>query len=452
MKEFPIISQIQIIGNTVFDSNVILGKLSLKPGEIFNKNLLRDDIRVIDKLYADGGYSQAKIIYTSPPKENGDVLLFQISEGVIDSITITGNNRTRDYVILREMQSKPGDVVKNEILREDIRRIFNLNYFQSVDPYFSESVTPNHYNLKLDIKERDSMAQFSFGGSYSARENLSFFTDLYWDNFLGTGQLVALRGNFGKATTYEFKYYNPWMWDDRKSFTFKTWFRDGQVSAVNPLDSNDGFRGERSKGIELGIGLPHSYELRTSHFIKHEAVTLTESAKRYLLYTYTFGVSYDNRDIRYQPLNGQYYTFYIEKGFDVHPRALEFTKFDLSLKNYFQTYENQTIATRVTYGKIASPRINEQDLFSREIYYLGGSNTLRGYEEWPPTFSGIQMLMGTVEYRFYINDIFQMVGFVDAGYATDGKIESLKQFRVGKGIGVRIRTPLGFLEIRLWYR
>ena len=110
---------------------------------------------------------------------------------------------------------------------------------------------------------------------------------------------------------------------------------------------------------------------------------------------------------------------------------MAFTKYDLSLSNFFQTFDNQTIATRFIVGKING------EVEDTEYYYVGGPNTVRGYVEYPNSFGfGRAQLLTNIEYRF-LSDVFQFLLFVDAGWASSLG-ENITNGKVGKGAGLRI--------------
>ena len=117
-----------------------------------------------------------------------------------------------------------------------------------------------------------------------------------------------------------------------------------------------------------------------------------------------------------------------------------FEKYDLNLQSFYQTYEKQTIATRLMTG------LMKGDLEPSEVYYVGGPNTVRGYREFPNSFaSGDKQIIGNLEYRFIFNDVFQALLFIDAGWAPS--VGELKNGKLGKGFGFRFTSPLGPMRL-----
>ncbi|NQY74806.1 MAG: BamA/TamA family outer membrane protein [Candidatus Margulisbacteria bacterium] len=443
VKENPLISLIRFEGNTIYTDEDLLSKILSKPQEILNLQNVRNDVSELQSLYSDNGYFQAKVYGVETPNKEGDPLVFKFIEGKISEIQVTGNTRTKDYVILREMDLKPGMILNKKLLKEDLRRIYNLNFFSDVYPNFYDANVLNETILEIGIAER-STGTFTFGGGFGQTSGWFGNLDLSFDNLLGTGQLVSLRGSFGRSTTYQLKYHNPWMWPKRKSFTARAWSTSGQQGFANPFSSGDSFsfRDEDRVGFDLAVGWPYSYELRTIHRIKSENISVP-SIGNHNIRSYNFVISLDKRDVWFNPSEGLYYTYSVERGFPLDSESLDFTRNDLTFNHFFKIVEKQTIATRIKLGLITG--IVEDT----EIYYVGGAYTVRGYDDFNPFAIGNKQALFNLEYRLLFSDMFQGILFIDTGYATTGNdLFDFKKYRLGKGVGMRLLVP-GLGPIRL---
>jgi outer membrane protein insertion porin family len=444
LSQNPKIREVIFAGNRSLTAATLREGLKSQAGGILNLSHVRDDLAVLRNQYEK---SEIRVsIRPVLPEEDHRDLTFEISEATIGTLSVTGNTRTQAYVITREMTTKPGDVLIGSRIREDLRRVFNLGYFTNLEPQFLPGESPDLYDMMIQIEEKATQATFSLGGGYSPLSGFSLFTNFYWDNIMGTGQLGMLNLNFGKASTYQIKYVNPWMWDERKSLSVKAWVRDGEVDSLTPGGGNVVFRNEFSQGAEVGIGWPLSYELTTDHSVKAENVHLRDVNKRYTIHSYRFGMGYDTRDVRFSPTSGSFHTFSIEKSFVVFHSSLDYTKYDVEFRQFFPTFEKQTIAVRLGLGLIQSPQLSDADLYARELYRVGGSSTVRGWNDYSPFGIGNKMVLTSLEYRFLFSDMFQMVLFTDIGNATSGAF-SLADMRMGKGLGFRIQTPLGPIRL-----
>tara|TARA_Y100001935_G_C17310654_1_gene515853 strand:- start:434 stop:2170 length:1737 start_codon:yes stop_codon:yes gene_type:complete len=444
VKENPIIENIAVTGNESLPLDDILSALKTEKGKIFNYSVIREDVQIIEGLYKDQGFLFTKIKKVDLPTYKTKTLTFDIQETSYGEISVSGNTKTKDYVILREIEFDKEKKVNEKEIKNNLAKIYNLNYFSEVVPDIvpSES-TKNAYDIIINVKEK-STDSINFGGGWGQRSGGFLYSDLNINNLLGTGQLIALKGQWGSnLQTYQFKYHNPWMFGKRKSFTYRAWNTRGNFGFNNLTTS--GFRPETRYGMDAAVGLPHSYELRSTHKIKTEDVYISESstsvASDYSIQSYTYSLGYDTRDVIFNPLNGAYYIISIENSFKFKSNSLIFTKYDASFSNFYQTFENQTIATRVAIGKINGT------IQSTEYYYIGGPNTVRGYVEYPNSFAyGKAQLLGNIEYRFLLSDIFQFLFFIDAGWASSLG-NDITQGKIGKGVGFRINSPLGPIRI-----
>ncbi len=455
VKENPKISEIIFKGNTLFSSKELEEFLETKKEDILNFEMLRRDIQKIQEYYHKNGYQYASVFSVQTPSSKEEPLVFMIGEGRIEEIVLTGNTKTRDYVILREMDLRPGMPFRQSVFQEDIRRIYNLNFFTDIRPQVLSGSAADTKILEIEVVERPSNASFTFGGALSPQQGFSLLSDLYWDNLFGTGQLGMLKGQFnlggspqaGRSSTYQLKYHNPWMWDDRKSLTFRTWLTDGQLSATNFLDTTQPLIDARKKGLDLTLGLPFSYELKTFHTFKDEVIDLPSTLLKYKIHSYAFNITYDTRDIWFNPSQGDFHSFSVEKSLLFFANSLDFVKFDVGLKKFFKIADQQTLAVRLDGGVIESPQINNEAIFKSEYYIVGGGNTVRGYDETGFSFGNKRVIV-SLEYRLLFNDMFQGVAFIDAGFATKGSIGGLNKYRIGKGIGIRLNLPpLGPLRL-----
>lgn len=456
VTEFPVIQAISFPGMNKYASSNIYAKLKNRVGDIYNKRNLREDIKTIEDMYQADGLTQAKIKRVDPPTIENPTLIFHVIEGVISEIVITGNYKTLDHVIRRELTLMPGDVVTQEALNTDLRRVFNLNYFTGLEPRLIPQEN-DEYELQIDVAERETSGQVSFGGAYSPQTGFSIFSDLFWDNVFGTGQLVLLKGQFGLAgndsaqnSRFQFKYQNPWMWEGRKSLTTRVWRTTGQAVSALSTDQGSRFRDENRLGLDFAVGLPVTYEFQYVHKVKFEQVELASFDRDYSVGSYTFGMVHDTRDVRFNPREGHYISFFTEKSFLLSQDSLDYTRFDLTMKKFFPTFKKQTFALLGDFGYLSASDVTDEELYSSEYYRVGFADTVRGQNENDFVF-GNRKVVTTAEYRFLFTDFFSLVIFVDAGFATNSSFDAADLsdlMKIGKGVGVRFMIPgLGPLRV-----
>jgi len=204
--ENPLLKKINLEGITVFNTNDIYSMLALKAGRLLNYKFLREDIAAINDLYKTKGYTLARVVDVATTK---DEATFKVIEGVVEGISLEGNDQTKDYVIYREFKTKAGKVFNEDVFAKDLRRVFNLGFFTEVNPAFEPGSTPDKMQIVIKIKEARTNT-INFGGGYGERDGWFGFADLSVNNLVGTGQGLMLKGQAGQQlTTYQFKYSNP---------------------------------------------------------------------------------------------------------------------------------------------------------------------------------------------------------------------------------------------------
>ncbi|MDI6731451.1 MAG: BamA/TamA family outer membrane protein [Candidatus Margulisbacteria bacterium] len=438
--ENPVINAISLEGSTVFPAAAILGSMETKSGQILNYNTLRDDIEKITALYKSNGYILARVADVQTD-EKTSVLSIKIIEGVIEAITLSGNEQTQDYVVMRELNTKTGKPLNENTLKKDLRRVFNLGFFSEVNPVFEPGTTADKMILQLNIKESRT-STVNFGGGYGEREGWFGFADLSVNNLLGTAQGLLLRGQVGQElSTYQFRYTNPWFLPDRLGdrsfFTARRWLTVGRDIYLTEQDAV-------YNGFDLSLGKTISDYVSLTWSLGSELVSpySTSTFEAYQSDTIGLTLAWDTRDFWLNPKKGQYYTFQIKQGWKYTTSCADFFKIGGDVNHYFLLRENQVFAFHVGAGMgFGAIPIGEE-------YYAGGANSVRGHNP-AEDKRGPRKLITNFEYRMDFSDMFQGVVFYDWGDAWDSGAPDPANFIAGYGPGVRVNTPLG--PIRLDY-
>jgi outer membrane protein insertion porin family len=440
VQENPNIEDIIMEGNTVYSTAELISLIQSKKGSILNFKKLQEDITAINDKYKENGYILARVIDV----ETDDIhntLTFKIIEGVVESISLTGNDSTKDYVIIREIKTKPGTVFNEKSFKSDLRRVFNLGFFSEVNPSFEPGSSPDNIVIALDIKEARS-STINFGGGYGEREGWFGFVDLSLNNLMGTGQGLLIRGQSGQElSTYQFKYFNPWFFPERfgdnTSFTFRRWLTIGRDIYLTEQDA-------RYNGWDISIGKPLFEDYKIAWTLGSEVVSPhgTSTFEGYQSDTIGLTLSYDTRDFWLNPTEGRYYTFSVKQGWKHASSTTGFFKLGSDLNHYFPVQKNQVLAFHVGMG------IGFGDIPVGEEYWAGGANTIRGYYI-SEARRGTRKFIFNTEYRLNFSELFQGVFFFDWGNAWNEGLPDPVDFISSWGPGVRINTPLG--PIRLDY-
>jgi len=231
---------IKFIGNTVY-SNSQLGRiLGIQTGEPYNGVLLKKRIadtskpdgQDITNLYQNNGYLFSNVNTVEVSAEN-DTIDFEIriSEGKLanfNKISVSGNSKTNDHVIFRELRTKPGALYSKDLVVRTVRELGQLGFFdaEQINPDF-ENVNPNsgEVDIKFDLVESGA-SQIELQGGYGGGGFIGTL-GLSFNNFsmrkildrkafkplpMGDGQSLSLRLQASQFySTYSFSFAEPWL-------------------------------------------------------------------------------------------------------------------------------------------------------------------------------------------------------------------------------------------------
>jgi outer membrane protein insertion porin family len=231
---------IKFLGNTVYSDEGLLGMIGIKKGDTYNGVLLEK--RIADKtkpdgdditnLYQNNGYlfSTINAVETKTANDSIDFEI-RITEGPIayfNKITVTGNDKTNDHVVYRELRTKPGEKYNKELLIRTIREIGQLGFFdpETIEPKFKNvDAAAGTVDIEYPLTEKGASQielQGGYGGggfigtlglsfnNFSAR-NL-FNKEAYKPLPMGDGQKVSLRLQASSFfRTYSLSFSEPWF-------------------------------------------------------------------------------------------------------------------------------------------------------------------------------------------------------------------------------------------------
>ena len=243
---------VRLIVNVV--PNPILKKVKLEPensvvsseyvdtifnnfyGTTLNLNELQNKIAIIKKRYESEGYSLARIKGPNRISENGIVTL-NVTEGIVSDIKLRflgsdgeslkdgkpRKGKTKDWVIKRELKTKPGTIFNRKILEADIGRLYATSLFDDVKVSLGpDKLNPGKIIIFLDLSEQRT-GSLTGGLGYSNNSGIFASLGLQETNALGRAWSTNLNLNFGEySTTYNFSLSDPWIKGDKHKTSFRT--------------------------------------------------------------------------------------------------------------------------------------------------------------------------------------------------------------------------------------
>lgn len=455
------VSGIEIAGNKAFSEADIRKKVSLKTGDYFSRETLKKDITALTELYTQNGYAMANVsLDIIPDEKNKEVkVIYKIEEGEIfriGRIEISGNIKTRDKVIRREMRLDEGDKFNSALLKRSYERINNLNFFESVElspkPRYEERL------LDIDIKVKERPTGFlSVGGGYSSVDKLIGVVDITQGNLFGKGQYLKLKGELGgKSSFYELSFRDPWFMEKPISFSTDIYKTTREYVDYKRRATGFGFGFGKSLDEYWGASISYNIEKVTiydvaegaSDFIKDQIGTRITSS-------ITPSIVRDSRDNFIDPSRGSRNSLYVT--FAGIGGTNAFIK-GVADSAWFFPIGTTTVSLRGRFGYATGLFGKELPLYER--FYVGGIYTVRGLgfgeagprDEKGSVIGGTKELLFNLEYIFPILSEMRLKGvvFADAGNSYD-KDEPIGTLRYTSGLGIRWISPIGPIRIEWGY-
>ncbi|MGL5513625.1 MAG: BamA/OMP85 family outer membrane protein, partial [Sporomusa sp.] len=418
---------------------------------ILNSRTLNSNVRAIEQYYHDQGYILAKVsdVSMSP----AGVLTLTINEGQLEGIVIKGNEKTKTNVITREMKVKTGEAFNAKDARRSMQKVYNLGYFEDVNMKLNPGQEPNAVVLEASVVEQKT-GTFSIGGGYSKADGMIGIIEVGDNNFKGTGDKIKLHWEFGGTSdrNWEVSYTRPWLDSKQTSLGFSVYDITNEYNKYtngHRISTYD----KKRKGVEVTLGRPngeyiHNYitlKNRKDEYVEHVSGEDLTQREGYL--DDNFGLTrsvtltrvFDSRDNVFNATEGARYSLSAEFAGKAFGGDFDFNKYTVEGRRYYKVGRDHVIAGRLSLG-YADGDMPETGRFS-----VGGSDTLRGYED--DEFEGNKMLTASVEYRFPVVSKVQGVVFSDLGNAWDGEGYKFDDLKYSVGVGIRLTTPIGPVRI-----
>lgn len=158
-------------GNQVFSGEKLEDLVSLKPGAVLNYKKLLQDKQRIDDLYYESGYIYNQISLKETRDDIAGSMLFtivvtELDRAHIENLSFKGNEKTKEYVLAREVPLEEGDIFSKAKIIDGLRNLYNLQYFSVVEPEIHQGSAANLMDLVINVEEM-STADIQFGVTLS---------------------------------------------------------------------------------------------------------------------------------------------------------------------------------------------------------------------------------------------------------------------------------------------
>ncbi len=482
-------------------------------GRILNLRDLQEGIKQLNKRYQDQGYVLANVIGAPQVSENGVVTL-QIAEGVVENIRVRFRNkdgqetdekgqpirgRTQDYIITREVELKPGQVFNRNTVQRDLQRVYGLGLFEDVNVSLDPGTDPSKVDVVVNVAERSS-GSIAAGAGFSSASGLFGTVSYQQQNLNGRNQKLGAEVQIGAQELFLFdaRFTDPWIAGDpyRTSYTVNLFRRssislifDGKDQDIRTFQEGQTDDGDRPRILRLGGGVTFTRPLSPNPYktsvwtasagfqyqrvsarnadgdIRRTGAVFDDNGNRISgeiplsfsgsgeddLLLLQLGAQRDLRNNPLQPTSGSYLRFGVDQSVPVGQGNILLTRLRGSYSKYLPVQlinlskGAQTLAFNVQAGTILG------DLPPYEAFTIGGSNSVRGYEE-GALASGRSYVQASVEYRFPVFSVVSGALFFDIGSDLGTSTQAAEVLNkngsgYGYGLGVRVQSPLGPIRI-----
>ena len=456
------VGKVQIMGDILTSEADMMKQIKISKEEYFSRQILRDDIIVIGDLYSDEGYAYTDVV----PQIDQDSeklivnVTYTISKGNLvyfEGIRITGNTKTRDKVIRRELDFYEQELFSGKKLKRAIRNLNRLDYFEDVKVNTTKGSEPDKMLLDIDVKEKPT-GTFSFGGGYSSVENMFVVGSIAQRNLFGRGQLLRLKAEIGGRTTrYDLSFTEPWLFDIPLSAGVDLYNQYRDYDAYNLASIGGALRFGYPVFDYTRAYLTYGYDISDMTNLSDTASSyFKQMAGQHTTSSITPLIRYDSRDKAFNPTEGSNNSVSVEYAGDVLGGDVGFTKYIGEAGRYFPLFWSTVGFLHSKAGYVeqhAGALLPPYDRF-----YLGGMNSIRGFswDQLSPrdangdAYGGNKFVQLNVEYIFpLLKDVGLMgVVFYDTGNLYDDNQDiDLGSLRQTSGFGVRWYSPMGPIRL-----
>jgi outer membrane protein insertion porin family len=377
---------------------------------------------------------------------------------IVDSVTVSGNEVTKDYVILREMETQPGEVLDRATLRRDIRYLGDMTPLSSVEVR-AEPLGPNRCALRIRVRERSRiltnavLPQFK----YDFERGLTY--GVRWNNMNFRGRLEQLTLSYSRTEhnddTVGFSWWAPWLgWTHVSVGTGVSYFSLGDVPNEVSLLEQVGFYG--FVGIPLTESRITFSQIYTRLDVNKSRIGGPASVDdnevtdgKELSLSPLLGYRFDSRDSPLRPTNGGTVGAAVRATYPVDDGRDGYYMFSNDLRYFVGLNENSVLAF------LSNLDYQFGDFPGYSYLTLGGAGSLRGqpvgrfkgYHRWFQTVEWRYLFLPRVVFSPPIIHEFDMalglVTFADTGIVWNGSDDfDLENFHGTGGVGLRFYSPV----------
>ncbi len=451
--------------------------VTFKVGDVFSRGKFDASLDALRNRYTDVGYAFADIEPTIDPDPDTRRVKagFKINKGklaYIERIEISGNDRTRDKVVRRELLINEGDLFSGPGIRDSKARLMHRGYFEEVSIKWRKGSTDELVVVTIEVKEAQQ-GQFIVGVGFSSLESFIGTAQISHNNLFGYGWKFSLQGELGKLRkNLQLQFQDPFFFDSRWIF--------GATLNIMDRDFLSFWRNDRSGVLSFGHPLYLDIEAHLAYtYMQTNIYNVANNASLFLLEqegqktttSLRFTVQRDTVNHPFDPTDGSRVSASIEYASRNFGGQLDFLKYTGLARRYVPIYWGVSMMFN---GEIGYARNLDPGMLPvSERYFLGGLNSVRGFldrslgpiqqstimrnlddpasvtSNVSDVIGGNKYIEGNIELLIPIVKQLNIKGvlFYDVGNAFDESHNfNLFELRQSWGFGIRWGSPIGPLR------
>ena len=442
LQENPPFNRIEFSGNRLFTSKELENKISFPQQKIANFKTLQEKLDQVIELYQNSGNSLAQIKTLDYDSLSG-ILKVEIDEGIISKIELSGNKRTKNWMVTRNLPLKEGQPYNSRLIQKGLSNLYSTGLFEAIYlKVLSEDEKKEQKVLRLELQEK----KFTFlrgGTHYNDEYYAEGFIQTGDNNIFGIGNEIYAHLQYGKRReNYSLNFKADRLFKTYLTYKLNLYWQREERRIYSEHKMADSFEEKRMGGLfSFGEQIARlgkaSLEGRIEK-VKTEYES-TQLKQNYQITSLIFRSVVDNLDKLPFPDNGKYHYLYAELSGKVFGGDLSYRKFFSSLESYFP------LGSRLNFHPKVAIALSDGDLPLAEKFTLGGFQTLGGFYDEELRGDKLLLLNLGLRYKFYKS--WYLTLRYDSGN-TWPNLESIKLKNLRNSILsiLSVSTPIGPIE------
>jgi len=468
------VSSIKLAGDLLLSEEELLKLVTLKPGSLFSREQVTAATKAISERLSNEGYAFANVNAAPEIDKEKHQVAFTLfvdpgRRVYVRRINVTGNTRSRDEVIRREMRQMEAAWYDGERINKSRTRVDRLGYFDEVTVETpAVPGTTDQVDLNINVKEKPT-GNMMLGAGLSSSEGVVFSGSLQQQNLFGSGKHVGIGFNTSKINKlYSFSYTDPYYTVDGISRGFDVYKRD-----TNTETTSIATYGTKSLGGGVRYGVPIGDDDTINFGLAYDSTQIkptdytpqrfkdfiTQHGDKYSGLIASLGWAKDTLDSRIYPMKG----FVARVGGEIAAgSSMRYYRTNLQYQRYFPVGRDYALMLNGEYG--FAKGMGDRPLPFYKYYYAGGVGSVRGYKTGSlgpvdtttnDRLGGDRRFVANAEFLFPmpgggLDKSLRLGAFVDAGqiWGIDEKLK-FGDLRYSAGISLSWASPLGPLKFSL---